>query len=73
MRKFSARWWLSLPKFPKELGTHSHQRGAISVGFCMDCVLGVPTVPIEQRWTVLDELRYGLGASLPADSVRIIG
>jgi len=45
MRKFQVRWWLQLPGFDK-LERHSHERGVISEGLCIHCLMGVPTIPL---------------------------
>ncbi len=45
MRKFQVRWWLQLPGFDK-LERHSHERGGISEGLCIHCLMGVHTIPL---------------------------
>ena len=49
MRKFNIRWWLTLPKFPEPSGLHSHRAGEFREGLCVECLFGVPTVPMVSK------------------------
>lgn len=52
MRKFNARWWKLIPATPYD-AAHSHTAWVVTVGFCPQCLLGVPKIPLGKMGAAL--------------------